>query len=164
MTDTFTCAACGETYPKERPDEEALAESKLIWGDQTPDDLAVICDDCFQRGFAGEGLIIDERHEAPAERSDRGFFYVCNWNRIIATMTEDSGTISLDLLGKLLKQLVDDVAEIKTIQAADHSRIENIEATLTRMHADMVDAKATGASLHPKIATVQTTTAANTPP
>ena len=52
MSDTFTCSACGNTYPKGRDDEEALADSKLIWGNIPEDSLCMICDDCFQRGFA----------------------------------------------------------------------------------------------------------------
>lgn len=50
MSQKFLCAACGETFESDKPDEEALAESKLLWGDLPPNDLVVICDDCFQRG------------------------------------------------------------------------------------------------------------------
>lgn len=51
-SEQFTCAACGETFNKGRSDEEALAESRLIWGATPPPEMCVICDDCFQKGFA----------------------------------------------------------------------------------------------------------------
>lgn len=47
----YTCSACGETHESEWTEEEALAESKLLWGDLQPDDRAVICDDCYHRGL-----------------------------------------------------------------------------------------------------------------
>lgn len=50
MTDTFTCASCGNTYPKGWTDEEAEVESKALWGDMPASEMAVICDDCFKRG------------------------------------------------------------------------------------------------------------------
>lgn len=49
---TYTCAMCGETSESEVSDEEALAESKLLWGDIPPEKLAVICDDCFNGRFS----------------------------------------------------------------------------------------------------------------
>lgn len=49
---TYTCAACGRTFESDRSDAEALAESRLIWGDIPPEEQIVICDDCFERGFA----------------------------------------------------------------------------------------------------------------
>jgi hypothetical protein len=52
MSDTFTCDACGETFPKERSDEEAIAESKLLWPGHDPNELSTVCDDCFRIGFA----------------------------------------------------------------------------------------------------------------
>lgn len=46
----YRCAACGHEFEKEWSDEEAMAESKLLWGDLPEKDLCVICDDCFERG------------------------------------------------------------------------------------------------------------------
>ena len=48
MSDTFTCARCGGTFPKGWSDEEAAAEAAAIF---TPAELAatdVVCDDCFR--------------------------------------------------------------------------------------------------------------------
>lgn len=61
MTDTFTCAHCGGTFPKAWTDEEAQAEADNQWADELGAgmDMAVICDDCYQRfmGWAkNEGL------------------------------------------------------------------------------------------------------------
>lgn len=50
--DTYTCSACGNTYDKGRSDDDAMQESKTLWGDIDPADLCVICDDCFERGKA----------------------------------------------------------------------------------------------------------------
>ena len=47
----YTCAACGKTFESEWSHEEAMAESKALFGKFQPDELAVICDDCFQRQF-----------------------------------------------------------------------------------------------------------------
>ena len=49
MTDTYTCASCGETFEKGWSDEEALEESAEQWGDLPHDALAVVCDDCYQK-------------------------------------------------------------------------------------------------------------------
>ena len=55
MNDEFTCTRCKQTFNKERPDEEAMAESQQIWDAQWGrEDLAVICDDCFK----GMGLVM----------------------------------------------------------------------------------------------------------
>jgi DNA-directed RNA polymerase subunit RPC12/RpoP len=50
MSNTYKCAACGETFESEISDEEALQESKTLWGDMDMADLVVICDTCFNRG------------------------------------------------------------------------------------------------------------------
>jgi hypothetical protein len=44
----FVCALCGETFLKEIPDAEAMAETRALWGD-LPDDTEFrpICGDCF---------------------------------------------------------------------------------------------------------------------
>ena len=83
MSDTFTCANCGETFPKGWSDEEAAAEAEAIF---TPAELAateVVCDDCFKLAMealprlraetdqeaAAAGISTDEwlRREARAE-------------------------------------------------------------------------------------------------
>lgn len=48
MNSTFTCADCGGVFDMAWSDEEARAESKEQWGDIPSDDLAVVCDDCYQ--------------------------------------------------------------------------------------------------------------------
>jgi rubredoxin len=44
---TYVCAKCGGTFEKMVPDEEADAEARKIFGAVT-DDMALVCDDCFQ--------------------------------------------------------------------------------------------------------------------
>jgi hypothetical protein len=48
VSDTYTCAICGVVFESSRSNDEAMQESKALWGDYEPDDLAVICDDCFR--------------------------------------------------------------------------------------------------------------------
>jgi hypothetical protein len=44
----FTCACCHEEMETDCPEEEVLAEAKLLWGDQPTEELARVCDVCFQ--------------------------------------------------------------------------------------------------------------------
>ena len=51
MTDTkptYECAMCHETYECGWSHEEALAESKELFGDIPADETEVVCDDCFK--------------------------------------------------------------------------------------------------------------------
>ena len=56
MTDTYTCSLCGEVFEKGWTDEEAMEESSKQWGDQPPEELEVVCDDCYRKmmGLAPE--------------------------------------------------------------------------------------------------------------
>lgn len=45
----YKCAMCGGVFEKGWTDEEAMKESKEIWGEIPEEDLVVICDDCFNR-------------------------------------------------------------------------------------------------------------------
>jgi hypothetical protein len=49
VSDTFTCAMCGETFVKARSEEEAVAECFEVFG-CTPatEECDVVCDDCWQ--------------------------------------------------------------------------------------------------------------------
>ena len=51
---TYTCENCGGTFEKNRSDEEAMAEAlaadRFPVGE--PVDVAVICDDCYNRMMA----------------------------------------------------------------------------------------------------------------
>jgi hypothetical protein len=47
-SETYTCAVCRRTYPKERPEAEAIAECIALWGEfPKEEERAVLCDDCF---------------------------------------------------------------------------------------------------------------------
>ncbi len=51
MTETFTCASCGDTHEKIWSDEEAAAEAQQNFPgiDVTdPDEAPVVCDSCYQ--------------------------------------------------------------------------------------------------------------------
>lgn len=45
----YTCAMCGGTFETERPDQEAVAEMRELWGSEmTKESCEVVCDDCFK--------------------------------------------------------------------------------------------------------------------
>jgi hypothetical protein len=46
--ETFTCAACGGTFPNAWTDAEAQAEAEELFGDDLGEDPAVVCDECYQ--------------------------------------------------------------------------------------------------------------------
>lgn len=45
---TFTCARCGQTFGKTRTDDECREEMESHFGFVPDEDIAIICDDCFQ--------------------------------------------------------------------------------------------------------------------
>jgi hypothetical protein len=45
--ETFTCELCKGKFEKAWDDKEAMQESIELWGNVPPQDLAMICDDCF---------------------------------------------------------------------------------------------------------------------
>jgi hypothetical protein len=52
MSETYTCAACGETYAKGWTDEKAKAELEATFPSFEPEDCGVVCDDCYKKmGF-----------------------------------------------------------------------------------------------------------------
>lgn len=46
--ETFTCDACGRTFPKAWSEDDALAEAAALYPPELLTDAAVICDDCFR--------------------------------------------------------------------------------------------------------------------
>jgi hypothetical protein len=50
MAEKYTCAACGGTFSKGWSEEEALAESRDVFGVDPAQDptMAVVCDDCYK--------------------------------------------------------------------------------------------------------------------
>ena len=49
MGDDYTCEACGGTFAKGWSDAEAREESARLFPGE--DDMAIVCDDCFQRFY-----------------------------------------------------------------------------------------------------------------
>ena len=46
---TYTCAECGGTFDTGRPDAEAHAEARDLWGvDGHAPGMVVVCDDCYR--------------------------------------------------------------------------------------------------------------------
>lgn len=44
----YRCAACGDIFLSSWSDEEADAESELLFGPLPPEERAVVCEDCFR--------------------------------------------------------------------------------------------------------------------
>jgi len=70
-------------------------------------------------------------------------------------MSEEPTNVSLDYLGQLMHRLIADVSDLKQTVAQQATRIENIDATVARMHADVVDAKATGKEVAVRLTLVE---------
>jgi hypothetical protein len=47
--DEYTCALCRETFFKGVSDKQALEETRSHFGDVPEEELAVVCDDCWQK-------------------------------------------------------------------------------------------------------------------
>lgn len=45
--DTYTCAACGDTFTKGWTDEEMEIEARIHGFDLSASDNVLVCDDCF---------------------------------------------------------------------------------------------------------------------
>lgn len=48
----FRCAVCGNVYEKAWSDEEAMKESRELWGEIPEEEREVVCDDCFHNRSA----------------------------------------------------------------------------------------------------------------
>ena len=46
---TFQCALCGGMFEKGKSDEEAMRESEEHFGKVPKEELAIVCDDCWNR-------------------------------------------------------------------------------------------------------------------
>lgn len=44
----YCCSQCGETYEKTRPAEDCWKEVNEIMPEAIHDDMAIVCDDCWQ--------------------------------------------------------------------------------------------------------------------
>jgi DNA-directed RNA polymerase subunit RPC12/RpoP len=44
----YKCSVCGGTFEKMRSDDEALQETKELFGDFPMEELAIVCDVCFK--------------------------------------------------------------------------------------------------------------------
>lgn len=47
--DEYQCAMCGGVFTKGWSEQEARAETQQYWPDTPQEDLAVVCDDCWQK-------------------------------------------------------------------------------------------------------------------
>jgi hypothetical protein len=61
MSESFTCARCGDTFRKTRSDEEATAEAESLWTPETmADPQVLICDPCFREFIAWAKVNVPE--------------------------------------------------------------------------------------------------------
>jgi len=85
----YKCAACKNIYERAVTDEEAQAEAVEIFGEFTPEDFDLICDDCFKR--VDEKLPMASWSELHAEKNN------AIWNGAevtVVTSTWNGGTMS----------------------------------------------------------------------
>jgi hypothetical protein len=45
----YTCALCGKTHTAQRTEDECLYEMETFFGKVPEEEIAVICDDCWQK-------------------------------------------------------------------------------------------------------------------
>jgi hypothetical protein len=45
----ITCDLCKQEFEPARPDEEAMAECRSYFGNVLKEELAVVCDDCWEK-------------------------------------------------------------------------------------------------------------------
>ncbi len=55
----LTCAACGEEFHTCTSKEEALEKLRDLWGEIPLSECGVVCDDCFKKIMAREGIRSD---------------------------------------------------------------------------------------------------------
>ena len=63
----YTCSACGETFNRGRPEEDALKEKDDLFPDIPIEECAIVCDDCFKEimDFKEPGL---QRYKKPEKK------------------------------------------------------------------------------------------------
>jgi chromosome segregation ATPase len=78
------------------------------------------------------------------------------------SMAAEDEKISIELLGKIARECLDGITKLSAQMTTmdqrvenTHQRIENIDAALSRMHADVVDAKATGKEVAVRLTLVE---------
>ena len=50
----YQCCVCDGVFEKGWTDDEAMEESEEVWGAMPPDELEVVCDDCYNKMMGGE--------------------------------------------------------------------------------------------------------------
>jgi hypothetical protein len=58
MTEDFLCECCGETFEKGCTDEEALDQSRETFGEFPPEELAIVCEDCYLKFMQKTGRTV----------------------------------------------------------------------------------------------------------
>jgi hypothetical protein len=49
MPREYTCECCKQTFTEGWSNEEAMSEMKASFGNMRPEELSVVCDDCYQK-------------------------------------------------------------------------------------------------------------------
>lgn len=50
---TYVCAVCQQTFEEDWTEEEALAELQENFGNYTPEECDIVCDDCYKKILSG---------------------------------------------------------------------------------------------------------------
>lgn len=91
MSDDYRCDRCGKTFGKGWTDEEAMDESRRLFGPVPTEDLAVVCGDCF-REIMRNGPPRLRNVPAPAGDPD-----------VSSTLTHIAG-VRLDIAGRVIQR------------------------------------------------------------
>jgi len=70
MSDTYKCAECGETFEKGWSDEEAIGEAEAVLGTYDEENMAVVCDDCYQKIMREHPIPSPEERERLERKAD----------------------------------------------------------------------------------------------
>lgn len=118
--ETFTCANCGQTFDKGRSDEEAMAESVAGFGEYDPDDLCVVCDDCYQAIMARPVEAIVDGHMAYLKAFEAAFLE--EWDAYAKQTTE---RMLHEVVIDPLKRWINDMPVIESIGPTKRSGLFN---------------------------------------
>lgn len=97
----YRCALCHQVYTKAWSDEEALAETAQYWPDVPQEELAVVCDECWQK-------IDPARHpveyaaslEGVADRSEQR---IAHWKQ--------EGLSTDEMMQRLIREMLDTLSK-----------------------------------------------------
>lgn len=100
MTDTYKCAECSETFEKGWSDEEAIGEAEAVLGTYDEENMAVVCDDCYQKIMREHPIPSPEEQEKLVEK----------WKDLLPTEATEGRDLDCDR--RFLAMMLEKQAEV----------------------------------------------------